>query len=39
MSAKQAVLQAVIDAWCERRDIDAVLKHMTDDAVWRSAAQ
>jgi len=38
MSAKQAVLQAVIDAWCERQDIDAVLEHMTDDVVWHFSA-
>ena len=38
MSRKQAVLQAVIDAWCERQDIDAVLEHMTDDIVWHFSA-
>ncbi|WP_440958665.1 nuclear transport factor 2 family protein [Oceanicaulis sp. LC35] len=38
MSSKQAVLQAVIDAWCERQDIDAVLAHMTDDIVWHYSA-
>ena len=38
MSRKQAVLQAVIDAWCDRQDIDAVLSHMTDDIVWHYSA-
>ena len=38
MSRKKAVLQAVIDAWCERQDIDEVLSHMTDDIVWHFSA-
>lgn len=38
MSRKIDVLQSVVDAWCHRQDIDAVLEHMTDDIVWHYSA-
>lgn len=37
MSKHFAIYDAIIQAW-KRKDIDAVLSHMTDDIVWHYAA-
>lgn len=37
-SRKIDILQSVINAWCERQDIDAVLAHLTEDVVWHHSA-
>lgn len=38
MSRKVDVLKEIIAAWCERKDIDAVLSHLTEDIEWHYAA-
>jgi limonene-1,2-epoxide hydrolase len=38
MSRKTDIVQAVIDAWCTRQDIDAVLSHLSEDMVWHHSA-
>jgi limonene-1,2-epoxide hydrolase len=38
MRTKRQVLEALIEAWCERQDIDAVLSHLTEDVVWHYSA-
>ncbi len=38
MSEKIEVLKAIVAAWCERQDIDAVLAHLTEDVVWHHSA-
>ncbi|TGY92951.1 nuclear transport factor 2 family protein [Marinicauda pacifica] len=38
MSRKTDIVQAVIDAWCTRQDIDTVLSHLSEDMVWHHSA-
>ncbi len=38
MKSKLDVLKAIVSAWCERKDIDEVLSHLTEDVEWHYAA-
>ncbi len=38
VSDRIEVLKAIIEAWCERHDIDAVLAHLTEDVQWHYSA-